>query len=108
MRGRASLASVGVVAVLSLSACTVEAGASDDVIRTGELEKQVDRSLTEKVGESPKKVDCPDPLRAKKGAHTRCTLSTYDGLRFGVTVTAGRTGDDGRAHVDIEVDQEPQ
>ncbi|UNS96347.1 DUF4333 domain-containing protein [Streptomyces tubbatahanensis] len=108
MRGLVRTTVPVVVSVLALSACSVEAGAPNDAVTTEELEKQVDRGLTEKVGQSPKDVDCPDELEAKKGAHTRCTLSTDDGLRFGVTVTIDRLLSEDEAHFDIKVDQEPK
>ncbi|QID39913.1 DUF4333 domain-containing protein [Streptomyces albus] len=94
--------------VLALTACSVEADSSSNAIGTGELEKQVDRSLTKQVGQAPKRVDCPDELESEKGAHTRCTLSTYDGLRFGVTVTVDKVMSDDQAHLDIKVDEKPQ
>ncbi|NGO73183.1 DUF4333 domain-containing protein [Streptomyces sp. SB3404] len=91
-----------------MTACSVETGSSNDSVGTEELEKKVDRLLTEKVGQSPKDIDCPDKLKAEEGAKTRCTLTASDGTRIGVTVTAGERDGDKSVRLDIKVDDEPQ
>ncbi|MEV6104907.1 DUF4333 domain-containing protein [Streptomyces sp. NPDC051940] len=93
------------VAIGALAACSAEAGTTSSV-GTEDLEKKVTTTLTEKVGQAPKSVDCPDKLKAEEGATTRCTLTAEDGSKIGLTVTAGKPdGDD--VPIDIKVDDKP-
>ncbi|GAA2101903.1 hypothetical protein GCM10009801_75540 [Streptomyces albiaxialis] len=96
------------VTALALTACSVGSGSSNSSVATPELEKQVNQALTQKVGQSPKKVDCPDELEAEKGAETRCTLTTPEGPRYGVTVTVSSVQSGKKANFDIKVDEKPQ
>ncbi|MFE6127558.1 DUF4333 domain-containing protein [Streptomyces sp. NPDC056437] len=107
MRGFIRLAAVTAIGSLALVACTFSAGSSTDAVGTKELEKQVDDALTKQVGQSPQTVDCPQELKAEKGAHTRCTLTADDGTRFGLTVTTKRVNSDNKVDFDIKVDDKP-
>ena len=51
------------------------------------LAGDVKRALENKVGQKAKSVVCPDDLKGKVGATTRCTLEAMDGNKIGVTVT---------------------
>lgn len=64
-------------------------------------------ALEQQVGTRPD-VSCPHDLSAKVGATTRCTLTAQgvDGT-YGITVTV-RSVQDGKAHFDVKVDDQPQ
>ena len=51
------------------------------------LAGKVKTVLENKVGQKARSVVCPDDLRGKVGATTRCTLEAMDGGKIGVTVT---------------------
>lgn len=102
------LAALAAIGALTLSACSVTKNSSSDSVETGELEKQVTNSLTEQVGQAPKDVDCPNELEAEEGARTRCTLTTPDGIKYGLTVTADRKSSEEAVQIDIKVDEKPK
>ncbi|MFF7205486.1 DUF4333 domain-containing protein [Streptomyces sp. NPDC008141] len=107
MRGVFRIAAVTAIGLLALVSCSFTAGSSTDTVGTKELEKQVDDALTKQVGQSPATVDCPQGLKAEKGAQTRCTLTADDGTRFGLTVTTKRVNSDSKVDFDIKVDDKP-
>jgi Domain of unknown function (DUF4333) len=84
MRAGAILATGSASAALALllGGCS-----SDKVVKHDKLADQVKSSLEKSVGAKSKGVDCPDDLKGKKGASTRCTIETLDGKKYGVTVT---------------------
>lgn len=74
-----TLAIVGVLAVVGCS--------SQRVVKRGELESGVKSKLEAVAHAKAKSVTCPDTLKAKVNATTRCTLKAMDGSKIGVTVT---------------------
>ena len=81
-------------------------GGSTDSVDRHTLEKEVTTELTRAVGQTPKSVSCPDKLKAKVDATTRCTLTADDGTRFGVTLTVTSVGG-GHTKFHIQVDSKP-
>lgn len=101
----------GIVAVLctvaALSACSVTVGSADKTVDRAKLEQKVSQTLAEKTGQTPKSVTCPDALKAKVDAITRCTLTADDGSQIGANVTVTSVnGDD--VNFDIKVDDQPK
>lgn len=71
-----------------------------------QLEKSVKAKLTQQVGQAPDDVDCPDDLKAKVGATTRCTL-TAGGQKIGATLKVTSV-EGSNAQYSIQVDNKPQ
>ncbi|MEH3033215.1 MAG: DUF4333 domain-containing protein [Aeromicrobium erythreum] len=94
-----------IVPLVAVAACSFSAGTTKSVDGDTVAEK-VKTQLTKQVGTAPDSVECPDDLKAEKGATTRCTL-TAAGDTYGVTVTT--TSAEGRdVRFSIKVDDTPQ
>ena len=65
----------------------VAAGCGNKVVSASDLAKQVDVTLTAKIGKSPGKVNCPNDLNAKVGATTNCTLTGPNGTKIALKIT---------------------
>ena len=63
------------------------AGCGDKVVSSSDLAKQVDATLTAKIGRSPGKANCPNDLSAKVGATTKCTLTVANGTKVVLKIT---------------------
>ena len=82
---RAILCAFAGVALLAATSCSASVSAGkrmDEKV----LEKSLSRSLEDKTGMKPDKIDCPDDLKGKKGSTMACTL-THGGSERAVTVT---------------------
>ncbi|WP_067548711.1 DUF4333 domain-containing protein [Nocardia crassostreae] len=81
--------------------CTASAG--DPRVEEADLERSVQQTLTEQVGQRPESIDCPGDLTGTVGTTMRCTLSS-GGSQIGLTVQV--TGvNDGKIAYDVEVDR---
>ncbi len=96
LHGRAAL-----VAIVGL---TIGGCGGDEVIDRSGLEKRVQTRLTEDVGSQAPKASCPDELKAKEGATTRCTMDFPNDQRLGITVSV-TSAKDGEANLDFAADQ---
>ena len=83
------------------------AGCDSTKVAAATVAKAAEDALQQQVGTRPD-VSCPHDLPAKVGATTRCTL-TAEGLdgTYGITVTV-RSVENGKAHFDVKVDDQPQ
>ena len=91
-------------AALALPACGGVV-LSTDTLTAAEVATAAEDALEQEVGTRPD-VTCSEELSKREGASTRCTLTGGDDpVRYGVTVTVTRTGDDTR--IGVEVDDEP-
>jgi hypothetical protein len=77
-----ALAVLGIGAALAMTGCS-----SDKAVKRGQLESGVKAKLEAVAHAKAKSVSCPNKLKAKTDATTRCTLVAMDGSRIGVTVT---------------------
>lgn len=78
------------------------AGCGEKTVAAGEVASQVKASLTKKVGQAPKKITCPEDLRAEVGATLTCVLVAPDDSEVDVDVKVTSVAD-GRAKFDIQV-----
>ncbi len=77
-----------ILPTIALGALVATAGCSSQkVVKRGELESGVKSKLEAVAHAKAKSVSCPDKLKAKVDATTRCTLEAMDGTKIGVTVT---------------------
>jgi hypothetical protein len=97
----------GAVAVLALVATLPACGKSD--VDRAQLEAQIERSLQDQA--SPRfdvrTVDCPDRLKAEKGAQTRCSVTTTAGSMMSALVTVTGTANN-RLQFDLKLDRAPR
>lgn len=103
MKIRTLLIAMSSVLVLA-TGCSASAG--DGAVSGKKLSAQVSTQLEKQVGQKPDKVVCPDSLKAKAGATTRCTLTDRE-TELGVTVTA-KSVKDGTVNFNILVDDTPK
>ena len=103
--GSAVWAAATVAAVAAVAACSFSAGTSVTVDKN-DLAKEISAQLKNQVGRAPESVECPDDLKGKVGATTRCTLNDR-GKTYGVDVNVTKVeGTDVR--FDLKVDDKPQ
>ena len=72
---------------LAASSAFMAGCSSEHSVDHNTLAGKVKTVLENKVGQKARSVVCPDDLRGKVGATTRCTLEAMDGNKIGVTVT---------------------
>ncbi len=96
-----SLRSAALVLTLTfaLGAC-----GGEDVVDRAELEKEVQTSLTESVGQQAPEATCPDELVAKTGKSVRCHMDFPENKRLGITVKV-KSAEGGNAKFDIAADE---
>lgn len=76
------LAAVAVlVGTLGLTSC----GLMTPKVAKADVEQQISTKLTEQVGTTPEKIECPSDLEGKVGTTMTCTL-THQGQSLDVTV----------------------
>ncbi|MBO0883482.1 MAG: DUF4333 domain-containing protein [Mycobacterium sp.] len=96
-----------VLPAIALGCLVATAGCSSQkVVDRGQLESGVKSKLEAAAHAKAKSVTCPDKLKAKVHATTRCTLVATDGSKIGVTVTVTAVhGSDVSYHA--QADQKP-
>ena len=78
------------------------AACGEKTLEAGSAEKEISEKLVELRGVKPKKVECPDDMKAKKGEKYECTLTAPNGDELPVELTMA--DDDGK--FEFEVGQE--
>ena len=102
---RAVVASVAVVSLVGLGACS----AGTKQVSSDEVEAQVAKQLAEEVNQPEPDISCPTDLKAEVGASIECELSVEgDDDIYPVTVTVTKVKDDGTVDFDAEVGEEPK
>src|SRR4051795_9173806 len=84
-------------------AVLIVAGCGTATIDSSQVEQQTQKALTKSVGKQAPEAVCPDELKAKKGATTRCHMDFPEGKRLGITVKVSSVDDD-KARFDIVAD----
>lgn len=77
----------------------------EKTVAQAEVEAQVRSSLTAKVGQAPKSIDCPDDLPAEVDAKMTCVLVAPDDSEVDVAVTVTSIDGD-NAKFDVQVGTE--
>ena len=85
---RTRFAALPVIALTGVS--LLATGCGNKVVSSSELSKQVDATLTAKLGRSPGKVNCPNDLNAKVGATTTCSLTVANGTKLSLKITVNQ------------------
>lgn len=93
------LAVIAVVSVVLATGC----GAGEETVDRGDLEREVQTSLTKTVGQEAPKAVCEDDLEAKVGAKTRCHMDFPENKRLGISVTV-KSLDGETARFDVVAD----
>ena len=96
------LVALTALAGLALAGCSFSVGSSTPTVKEADLERSVTSTLTDKIGQAPQNVDCPDDLEGKVGAVLNCTLS-IDGTARTMTVTVTSVEGE-KVNFDIAVD----
>ena len=81
-------------------------GCGGSAVNSSDVEKQISSELEKQIGQAPDSVNCPNDLKAEKGAEERCTL-TADGEDYGVSVKVTKV-DGSDVSFDISVDDKPE
>lgn len=87
----------------ALAACEGEVSIGDDTISASNLESEASKSLTQETGQKPAAIDCPEDLKAEKGASEVCSLEDPQGGTYDMTITITSVNDDGKADFNIQV-----
>ena len=87
MRGHA-LAGALAVTVALLGGCAGPDTAADPAISQSGLAELTMQKLADTAGPQPESVQCDGDLPATVGIKRRCVMTTPEGTRYGVTVTA--------------------
>ncbi|BBY55472.1 DUF4333 domain-containing protein [Mycobacterium koreense] len=105
MRGHRLVGALA-VAVALLGACGGTDADSDPAIPQNGLAELTKQKLANTAGPEPESVECDGDLPATVGIKRRCVLTTPEGTRYGVTVTATKVNGD---QIDFEavVDDKP-
>jgi hypothetical protein len=90
---------VAVALPLGLAAC-----GGEDTVDKADLETEVQRSLSQSVGQEAPKAECPDDLEAKTGASTRCHMEFPENKRLNISVKV-KSVDGETAKFDIAADE---
>ena len=86
-----------------LTACEGEVSVGDETISASSLESEASKSLTQETGQKPAAIDCPEDLKAEKGATEVCSLEDPQGGTYDMTITITSVDEDGNAEFNIQV-----
>lgn len=95
----AAVATVGGL-LLGLAAC------GRDAVPAGDIEQEINKLATQRLGAPADAVDCPQPLPAKIGSSIRCSVTVGGGQTYGVTIKISSIDGD-HTEYNIEVDEAP-
>ena len=83
---------------LSLTAC---GGSDKDYVQEKTVERIATEQLTNAIGVTPERLDCPGDLEGKVGTEMTCVL-TSEGEKYDAIITVDDV-DGGRVHFQIDV-----
>jgi hypothetical protein len=104
MKGSGRTMKIGWVGLAAVAAVAL-GGCGDKVLDQADVESNVKKVVAEEVGQEPKRIECPDDLKAEVGEKMTCTLVADDDSEVDVTVTVTEVDGD-NAKYDVEVGEE--